>query len=299
MKKLLAMLCCAAFVGGVQAVQLNWSGTANQGGGTVTLDSLDQSFAIALSVTLTGTGAVSNNASILTVNNDSGAASSNGIVWYNGNGGALGAHIGSRWLDGEGPKYVADGDNSHSVILSFERQGDGWNIVLSIDGVTVPNQSGSPVRIGRAQIFPICRLLRWVLVKAIWPSISMPDRVKFGRLMESPSMRFPSRRSWPCSRLVWPGWHFAAAWPEFPTLHCEKGPLMAPFLFQSQAVFRPCCVVHSSTAPPVARLPRVPWPWKVWRFAPARSILRGGASRPQKGLDAGGVGAVYCEQSIW
>lgn len=142
MKKLLAMLCCAAFVGGVQAVQLNWSGTANQGVGTVTLDSLDQSFAIALSVTLTGSGLVANNASILTVNNDSGAASSNGIVWYNGNGGALGAHIGSRWLDGEGPKYVADGDNSHSVILSFERQGDGWNIVLSIDGVTVPNQSG-------------------------------------------------------------------------------------------------------------------------------------------------------------
>ena len=27
------------------------------------------------------------------------------------------------------------------------------------------------------------------------------------------------------------------------------------------------------TASPVARLPRAPWPWKVWRFAPARSVL--------------------------
>ena len=28
------------------------------------------------------------------------------------------------------------------------------------------------------------------------------------------------------------------------------------------------------TASPVARLPRAPWPWKVWRFAPARSAFR-------------------------
>ena len=33
-------------------------------------------------------------------------------------------------------------------------------------------------------------------------------------------------------------------------------------------------IFHSSpTTPPVARLPRVLWPWKVCRFAPARSVL--------------------------
>ena len=72
-----------------------------------------------------------------------------------------------------------------------------------------------------------------------------------------------------------------------PCAHARPAPA-PPFMplhnlqlfWQSFVVLRGLCdspagqIFHSSpTTPPVARLPRVLWPWKVCRFAPARSVL--------------------------
>ncbi len=134
------LLVGALIVAGVaQAASIAWSGTAGQGIGTVTLDTPGQDFSISFDLTLTGVTHDVNNASILTFNNASGATKKHGVVWYGENNQRIGGYLGSRWMDPEGPTYVEGGENTHAITLDFTRNGSGWDVAMTIDGVAVAN----------------------------------------------------------------------------------------------------------------------------------------------------------------
>ena len=144
---LLSVLCLA---GAAQAITLSWDGgTPNVGDGTVRLDSATQSFTLSATVTLLGgTDAVAGNASVLTFGKG-GATDKDGLVWYSSEYGTgeeisqLGAHIGARWTDTDGPEYDAAGNNVYKIAFQCDWNGsDGWTVTLLVNGEAVPNADG-------------------------------------------------------------------------------------------------------------------------------------------------------------
>ena len=154
-KTLLTAAVAALALSAAQAVSLSWSGTAGQSNGTLTLGSLNESFVLTANITLTGKTpeGFTNNAPVIGFGKLIDADNQyNGLAWYNGSNG-IGAHFNNAWTTADVPAYNPDGDaaqNTHTYALTFTAANGGWDIELSIDGVTLGVVSDASMGWGQA-----------------------------------------------------------------------------------------------------------------------------------------------------